>query len=146
MKKKLIKFKNFLLNNENKLILVILGMLGFANSCIPVAEYGCPSADFILTGTVKSAETSNGIEGIQVVMAYDTMTTDSNGEFVFHQGGFPEDTEFTVTFSDIDSTLNGHYKDTTIQVQFYAEDLTGGDGNWYEGTASEEIEVELENK
>ena len=139
------KLINQISKTENKILLLILGILGFSTSCVPfVAEYGCPQAEFILTGKVKSAVNQQAIKNIQVVMAYDTVYTDENGNYKVQTENYPEYDKFTVYFNDIDSTQNGHFKNKETDVNFSSEDLSGGDGNWDEGTAEKVLNVNLD--
>lgn len=146
MKNILFKIKNYLLYKENKILLIILGFLGFTSSCIPVAEYGVPSADYILNGNIKSSTTNTAIDHIQVIMNYDTSYTDASGNFSVTSNDFPDDITYDVYFNDIDSTENGSYTNKQISVQFYSADLTDGDGSWYEGSTSKNIDVKLDPK
>ena len=144
MKIKYLKLKNWLYT-------ALAGLLGLNFSgCTKyfesVEEYGCPSADFHVKGTVTDPD-GNPIPGIQTGMNGAHRTTDTNGNYDLHVGGFPS-MPYTahVTFTDIDSTVGGSFKNDTIPVTFQRSDLVGGDGHWYEGTATKTLNVTLQRE
>ena len=73
---------------------------------------------------------------------------ESNNEFWLENDAqlreFGDVINVDVIFTDIDSTENGLYKNDTIPVVFHHSDLTGGDGHWYEGSASQTLDITLQ--
>ena len=109
-----------------------------------VDEYGCPSANFNVKGKVTDPQ-GNPIPGIQVKMDYNFDTTDGVGIYSVNSGGIPgQTTHFEVVFTDIDSTENGLYEAKTEDVYFDHSELTGGDGHWFEGSATKTLNVTLQ--
>lgn len=139
MKIKYLKLKNWLLVS-------LAGLLGINLSCeeMRVDEYGCPSANFNVKGKVTDPQ-GNPISGIQVKMDYNFDTTDGVGIYSVNSGGIPgQTTHFEVVFTDIDSTENGLYEAKTEDVYFDHSELTGGDGHWFEGSATKTLNVTLQ--
>ncbi len=129
----------------NALIAGLLAVLGFA-SCDkddPIDEYGTPSAKFIINGNVRSAETNAAIENIRVIIPGDTVLTDSDGNYQLYSGGFPTDQTFAISFQDIDSVLNGKFQDIDTTIEFIDPKFTGGDGHWYSGEASKDMNITM---
>jgi putative lipoprotein (rSAM/lipoprotein system) len=139
------KVKNNILSFSNRIIAVVLAMLGFASSCgESLAEYGVPSADFIVKGTVTSAETNLPIPSIRVIMDQDTVLTNAQGNYsVVDDRSFPESKTYTLRFQDIDNGLNGSFNDLDTVVDFQDPVFTGGDGKWYDGEVSKTVNVKL---
>ena len=131
---------------KNWLLATAAGLLGMNVSCerFFMAEYGCPEADYEVKGRVTT-QGNVPIEGIEVSLnEYHADTTDADGRYYLSYGNFPYERDTAnVTFSDIDGEANGHYADTTVQVVFNRSDLHGGDGHWYEGRATKEMDVKL---
>ena len=138
-----------LLKTCNTLIAGLLTILGFASSCgDSLAEYGAPSAKFIVNGTVTS-EKNEPIENIRVTMRGHTTSTDPDGFYkVSHkgEGAFPDDQTFDIQFHDIDGELNGEYETTDTMVVFKDPEFTGGDGDWYDGETTKKFDVKLTKK
>ena len=117
--KTLIIFKRRLL----KKILVILGVCG-AGLMTSCAKYGTLVSTFYmnLKGTVKSKESSQVINGIQVEVINDIQTskglTDTNGAFLINSEIDEVDNTVNLHISDIDGALNGSFlsKDTIITL------------------------------
>lgn len=139
MKIRYLKFKNWLLVS-------LASLLGINVSCDLVAmeEYGCPMADFNVKGKVTDPN-GNSIPGIAVEMDYCCDTTDDDGRYAVKSGYLQGSVnQFELHFSDIDSTEYGLYKNDTIPVVFQRSELTGGDGHWYEGSATKTLNVTLQ--
>lgn len=154
MKAILLKIKSLFVKNENKILFSILGILGFSSACkniLPVAEYGVPVAEYILQGKITSAENTNPVKGIQVIMANeyrynDTAYTDSDGNYCTSSVDYPENLTFQIFVNDVDSTLNGSYQNQTLSVTFSSDDLSGGDGNWDSGSATKILNIVINPK
>ena len=137
MKIKYLKLKNWLLVS-------LAGLLGINVSCIGGMEYGCPEADFNVKGKVTDPD-GIPIPGIAVTMDYQQVTTDENGLYAVSSNNLQGNVnQFNVIFSDIDSNENGLYKNDTVPVVFQLSELTGGDGHWYEGSATKTVDVTLQ--
>lgn len=150
------KLREFFKKNYAAVVAAVLGLLGFSvASCDavitnePTNEYGCPHADFVISGRVTATENSTAIEGIQVVSENyrDTVYTDENGVYhISDQSVFPPDS-VSIIFTDIDGESNGgEFSSKTETVRFQRSDFKGGDGSWYKGKAEKELNVELKKK
>jgi len=135
------KITSVLRKHYDKLIILLLGFLGLATSCDPVAEYGTPNADFHFKGTVSNSANQAPIENIQVkVYMDDTIMisqslTDNTGAYVIDLNLFPIEQQIKLSATDIDGSENGTFasKDTTFTLDISG--LEGGDGHWYSGEA-----------
>lgn len=136
----------------SKFLLVTL--FGIPQACIQttMCEYGCPTVDYQLKGTVMD-EDMNPIEGIKVSITdsqngykADEMT-DVSGEFAFNEtiAGFSID-EVRVFFRDIDgSDGGGEFAPDSLKVSVHK--VAEGDGNWHRGTfESDDVEIYLKKK
>lgn len=145
--------RGFLLN-WNRLLRMMMTILGFStaaslSSCkdeTQRAEYGTPSAKFIVNGQVKSEQDNAAIANIQVTMQGDTTFTDAQGKYEVDVIEFPTDQEFLIKFEDIDGTANGEYQTQENPVEFTDVEFTNGSGNWYAGETSETLDVNLKTK
>ncbi len=128
MKQNILKFFNSLL----VFIAGALGLTGCGHGWGIVAEYGCPNADFDLSGRVVN-ESDEAIEGIEVKLLDSwenaSDTTNADGEYAIKTSGFPL-SEISVVAVDIDGDQNGLYASDTVKVK---AEYTGGDGRWYDG-------------
>ena len=96
MKKTIIKF-------FDKIILFILGFSGVIYSC---AKYGMPETEYEIKGVVMDRQNSKPIQNIRIVRGnYDTLYTDSKGEYSFRYYEFGNNTNLKV--EDVDGELNG---------------------------------------
>lgn len=137
---------------------VILTMLGFsaAASCAveygtpPImCEYGTPTMDFRVSGTVRDSETEKPIENIAVTFIEmtdyerpDTLWTDADGRFEYESYAFPDES-VRLKFTDVDSYENGGYFETVVK-DIPLEQISEGSGAWYEGEfAAEDVNVML---
>jgi len=135
------------LKSYNAIIASLLAIIGFAPSCDFKTEYGTPSAEFIVTGTVVSSETNLPIENIRVIMQRDTTLTNKDGNFeVADKYGFPTDQTYTIEYRDIDGESNIAYEDLDTIVEFKNPKFTGGDGHWFSGETRKELDVKLTRK
>ncbi len=136
------------LHSVNALISGCLTLLGFSCDLVnPRVEYGTPNAEFIVNGTITSAETEEAVQNIRVIMNNDTAYSDDNGSYeVTDKGAFPTDQTYTIQFQDIDNELNGSFDDKDSIVEFKNPEFSHGDGHWYEGTATKEFDIKLTPK
>lgn len=154
MKKTLRKGWNWLLG-------ALLGFLGFSG-CFAVAckkEYGCPNADFKLTGEVKDAR-GKGIEGIRVVFRAveneeetwenDTLYSDSKGHFEKERlkHYWPDDAQnASVKFEDVDGSANGSFRTKILtRGDLKVEQTKKGNRNWYSGEYTIQADAVLEEE
>ncbi|MFC2104110.1 radical SAM-associated putative lipoprotein [Bacteroidota bacterium] len=139
--------KNSLLGIVNKLILVFLAISGF--SCDPddngtiYYEYGSPSADFKATGTIVDESTLQKLSNIEIVMDYDTVYSDANGNYEVIVRNSPLLQTYNVSFKDVDGDLNGTYFPNDTIVDFSDVEFINGEGMWYHGEKSKEINIKL---
>jgi len=141
--------KSGFLNGVNLLIGALLTVLGFGASCERFArlEYGTPSAKFIVSGQVKSAETNLPVQNVMVVMKTDTAYTNAAGEYeVEDKYGLPMNQTYTVKFRDIRAESLKQYSDLDTTVEFKNSVFTGGDNHWYVGETEKDIDVKLKAK
>lgn len=139
------------------LIATLLGLLGFS-ACSDeeendmVVEYGVPSADYIIKGSVTD-EADNPIEGIVIAPheyakhKFPPFKTDASGYFnsdtLYHINyGLPP-----IIFSDPDGEANGgsFENDTLSYQQFKVTQLEGGKG-WYDGVFELKADIKLKKK
>jgi putative lipoprotein (rSAM/lipoprotein system) len=142
----------------NKIIAILLSLLGFSGCEDPLntkAEYGVPSADFIVKGKVLSKTSSLSIPNIRVILKDtsahatvepDTVYSNSEGNYELKVTDFPTDNTYNLNFSDIDGTLNGEYASKDTLIEFVAPVFTNGDGHWYSGKTTKEATIKLDPK
>ena len=133
-----------ILKSYNLILASMLTVLGFSVSCEMKAEYGVPSAKFIVNGNVQSSLDNTPVKNIRVIMQGDTTLTDDSGNFVvMDKYGFPTSQIFDIKFLDIDSTENGSFENKDTTVSFVNPKFTKGNGHWYEGETSKELNIKL---
>jgi putative lipoprotein (rSAM/lipoprotein system) len=148
------KIRSGFLSNSNKIISIILSVLGFSGACSlssceygsPVVEYGTPHATFIVRGDVKSETDSSAIPNIQVVMNHDTAYSNESGIYQVENIEFPKDQAFFIEFNDVDGSINGDYQPFDTIVEFTDPQFSGSSGPWDEGTTEKEVHVKLKEK
>ena len=141
------RMKNYIIPTINKLILAFLALLGFScNLDDPKDEYGAPCADFKVNGTVVDELTLNKLSNIQVIMDWDTVYSDENGNYEVKTRSYPSSQSFLVTFKDVDGELNGSYLHLDTVVEFADPEFEHGDGRWYNGEVSKEVNVKLSSE
>jgi|WetSurMetagenome_2_1015567.scaffolds.fasta_scaffold604790_1 putative lipoprotein (rSAM/lipoprotein system) len=151
------RLKTRLFAGYSALLSVCIALLGFTTACSvlgidpdPVDEYGCPHADFIIKGKVISAEASQAIPAIRVIMksdgyGADTVYTDASGNYEASISAFPEDQTFTLKCDDIDGATNGEFTSENLSVAVNDPTFTGGSG-WYSGKTEVEQNISLTTK
>ena len=125
----------------------------------PMAEYGCPSADYKFVGEAVDPD-GNPIPGIRIVVApyglenagpysmVDTLYTDEAGKAacdlqmeIFDEG------QAQVKFQDVDGEQNGAFQDLVIGGEQIESQQTGeGDGHWYMGEFTLTAKAVLQKK
>jgi putative lipoprotein (rSAM/lipoprotein system) len=119
------------------------------------AQYGIPFADFLVTGTIRSAQDSLPIQGIQVALN-DTATdsslvvsaSDGDGTFSLSLRGWGWDLVSTwlLRAEDIDSAENGgeyQSRDTLVTIP-HGSLKGGGTPEWNMGTAETVVALYLD--
>ena len=120
----------------NRLIYLLLSLLGFATSCKHVAMYASPYSSFSFKGRVTDAK-GKPVSGVSVKVGFnEEVSTDDKGEFVFdvkRSGVYGDDVvKETVDFMDVDGAENGWFDDKCIEVTFTRDSGVKPDG-WYLG-------------
>ena len=134
----------YFFRSYNAVLAAMIAVLGFSASCETRAEYGVPSAKFIVNGNVQSELLNTPIKSIRVVMQRDTAFTDESGNFtVVDEFGFPTSQTFDIKFQDVDSSLNGQFENKDTTVSFVNPKFSKGNGHWYQGETSIEFNVKL---
>jgi putative lipoprotein (rSAM/lipoprotein system) len=150
LKSKYIKtMKRNILKKYNYLIAFLISLIGVGSAfslsgCeygTPL-EYGTPTATFKVSGTV-SAEDNTKISNIRVVMESDTTFTDILGAYNVQVATYPDDQDLLVKFDDIDGISNGLYQSEDTIASFDNPKFIRGDGSWYKGEVSKEINIKL---
>ena len=142
---------------SNAFIAWLLAILGFASSCDKLNpqpdEYGTPSAKFIINGKIESASSNTPIKNILVIMQRDsslflkdTAFSDNEGNYQVDYRLFPTDTKFDIQFQDTDGVENGSYVNLDTVVEFKDPKFTNGDGHWYSGEVTKELNIKLNPK
>jgi len=136
---KTIKVKS--LHVVNYLLTALLGLFGFTG-CLSPVEYGCPYGEFQVQGTVTNSQ-NEPIPDIEISIKgdYNKVKSDSTGKYTLSTYFWGE--TGLVIAQDIDSTDNGSYENDSVLVETH---YTGGDGKWYVGHDSQEIDFVLKEK
>jgi len=133
-----------------RLLAGLLFILGVGTSCneaaeygAPVAEYGAPYALYKIKGNIKSDSTNNNIAHIVIKTLNDSTYSDSLGNYQLQINSYPADQSFIVHFIDSDGNLNGVFKNKDSVATFSNAQYINGDGNFYEGETSTQLNVKL---
>ena len=148
--------KNLFLKPFDKIILSLLAILGFTQ-CEVAYEYGTPSADFIIKGTITDSISSTPIPNIRIIRGdstsysyplFDTIYTDVNGKYQTTAGAFPvESPTFHLKIDDIDGAQNvGYFQRKTVEVVFTSSDLIEKKSGWYAWKAQKTVYIKLKKK
>jgi putative lipoprotein (rSAM/lipoprotein system) len=153
--------KNLFLKHFDKIILALLGCIGFLTGCSiinpPVAEYGVPSADYIIIGTLTDTTTLEPIRNIKIIrcdsntnsfIPFDTIYTDSQGKYQSSIRAFPIlDPIFKLKVDDIDGIQNGgDFQSKTVEVVFTSGDWIEIKSGMYKGKAQKTVDIKLKKK
>ncbi len=138
-----------------KIISYLLALIGITIiSCKnddPIAEYGCPYAEFNLKGKVTDVN-NNPINQIRIVLKgqdelTDTLFTDENGGFNKTITINPWNKEYEIQAEDIDSSANGgEYSPQNKELILNDQDFVDASGDWYAGKVSKTIDFKLNVK
>ena len=154
---------NKLVVGLSRRMLALLGIGVVAGSCIPLCMYGCPHADYKVSGKVTDKD-GKPIEGISVRQyqssgptedgtaildgweSEELTTTLSDGTFLIDREltSFGGDEE--LMFRDVDGPENGgEFVDKAVKVT--VKQVKKGDGSWYGGMyEAKDVNVVLEIK
>ena len=131
-------------------LLSLLGFSGCSGFGFGSCEYGTPTTDYQIRGTVTSDDGSP-IKDIRVTIAQsewdrqDTLYTDQDGKFASQilKDWYIEDQ--TVRFHDIDGEANGgKFKPDTLPVRnLDSKRIKKGDGDWYQGLYELKADIAL---
>jgi len=161
--------KKLILKPYDKIIITILGLIGFLTGCNlinpPLVEYGTPTADYEIKGTVTDSITSDPIPKTRVTITrsqtytsndstathIDTLAikeTDSAGKYDITVQQFPlEDITFEVKIEDVDGSANGgDFNSQKKDVVFKFSDLSKGNNSWYMGKGVKTQDFKLKKK
>ena len=119
--------------------------VGSCERFTPVAEYGCPTMTFRVTGKIVDTDTGKPVKGIAVSCDDDwedpKVITSDDGEFVYESYGYPAD-RIVMKFDDADGEENGWYISRKEQVNLKKSE--SGKGTWDFGLyVSEKLEIKL---
>ena len=139
------KVKNVWLRCSAWLLNSILLLLGFSSCDSNESEmYGTPYATYSLKGKVVDAQ-KQPIPDIEVKIKIGRggdyhsqiapLKTNASGEFSFKES-FSTGGEFRLVARDVDGTANGSFKSDSIDITM--DKPSGGDGSWFQGSASKE--------
>ena len=146
------KVKNVWLRCSAWLLNSILLLLGFSscdgddngNVGEQLLMYGMPYATYSLKGKVVDAQ-KQPIPDIEVKIKIGRggdyhsqiapLKTNASGEFAFKEN-LTIDGKFRLVARDVDGTANGSFKSDSIDITM--DKPSGGDGSWFQGSASEE--------
>lgn len=148
--------KKIVLKTYAKIVAALLGVVSFVAGCdlIPSgdtrAEYGTPSADFVIKGKVVDKSSQKPIENIAIIRkmrshGIDTARTNAKGEYELKFNDFPG-IDHWIFAEDLDGTENGGlYAPDSINVNSSTmQNIKKGSG-WYKG-AFEKNDVNFQLK
>ena len=131
----------------NAMVYAILGALGFTTSSCTYADYGTPSADYIVLGKVTDSQNNQPIKDILVKASWKAVSTNAEGKYEIVINDERTGSQIIpIQFRDIDGDLNGSYMDLDTIVEFKNPKFTGGDKKWYEGKTTKEFNIQLSPK
>lgn len=131
-------------------LLSLLGFSGCSGFGFGLCEYGTPTTDYQIRGTVTSNDGSP-IKDIRVTIAQsewdrqDTLYTDQDGKFASQILKDWYIGDQTVRFHDIDGEANGgKFKPDTLPVRnLDSKRIKKGDGDWYQGLYELKADIAL---
>ena len=164
------RFNRKIFKATNWILAGILTLLGFSGCKVEydLVEYGCPHADFIVSGKVTDLK-GNGLSGIRVTVPSvdqhqratsgfipgypvitqilnDTLYTNANGQFNYAYGCVPVNDSINIKMKFEDVSEHIRFETDSTKVTFFSSDLKGGDDRWYSGKATKEIIFYLKEK
>jgi translation initiation factor IF-1 len=124
--KKIIKIKSA----TYRILLRIFGLMGL---CFLIeACYGAPETDYAsidVSGTVRNAADSSGVEGMEVrciVSEYDTIkdTTNAEGKYLFNNIWAMQGDMLDIQLRDVDTTQHGNFNETDTIIPISSRDIS----------------------
>jgi putative lipoprotein (rSAM/lipoprotein system) len=140
----------------SRIITGLLALLGFSGCDIIQGryEYGTPYSLYTIKGRVTDPE-GEPVRDIKIVVEnidelwaeeYAVGITDASGSY-FVGGEWYGRSPFVVTAEDIDGSKNGgEFAPATMEITIEKGDFVGGDGEWYGGRMTKEVDFTLELK
>ena len=127
-----------------KIILMLLTLFGVSN-CDRIIDnaalaYGMPHADFTIKGKITD-EDEKPIENIKIAIERDTTISDSVGNYSITITDMFDD-KLLVSYID-DDNENGNFATRDSNIDMTNIKFKGGDGDWYDGAATETINIIL---
>ncbi len=144
---------NYIKNIERAALALSSSFLAFLLGCSDtinrtMAAYGMPHATFKISGVIRTAESNEPVEGLEVTLnnidgdyQEKPVLTNEQGEYRCSTTVYPADGSIELRVKDIDGETNGlfDFKDTTVN---YAEsEISGGDGEWNAGDINRELDL-----
>ena len=112
----------------------------------PVAEYGCPTMTFRVTGKIVNSDTGQPVKGIAVSCDDDwddpEVITSDDGEFVYESYAFPAD-KIILKYKDSDGEANGYY--ISREGPVILKKAQDGTGTWDSGLyVAENLQIKMD--
>jgi len=158
MKKQLIKY-------FDKVLIGLMAVVGLFSGCETVVEYGTPTADYEIRGTVTDSITALPVQNASVIVTLtkthnepdttitvvDTLAstnTDVSGKYDIQFSEFPlEEISVKLKVADEDGIANGgDFASVEKTVVFKRTDLEGKKSGWYDGKAVKTQDIKLQPK
>jgi putative lipoprotein (rSAM/lipoprotein system) len=149
------KIYYLLLKSANGILAGLMVLLGFSSCQDQTLEYGTPSADYVVKGTVINKSTGQPVQGIEVKIAPDISygywkgqgrdLTTQEGSFNLSMLGifFDGSEKIPIAATDIDGEANGSFKSDTVYVYFRDAQQTAEGERWFMGEFTLTVKVEL---
>lgn len=148
--------KKIVLKSYGKLIAWLLTLVGGMQACEitePRVEYGMPTADYVIKGSVTDQATKKPIGNINVISksryspyGNDTVKTNANGEYEFEYNRILTD-QFAIFAEDVDGDANGGtFAPDSIKFTPSEMKRTKKGKNWYDGAFEKEVNFTLKQK
>lgn len=136
--------KKIALKTYGKIIAFFLGAIAYLTGCEifepGIAEYGTPSADFVIKGKVVDQSSKKPIKDIRIIHktgytpSNDTVKTNVNGEFELKFNEFPG-VDHWIYAEDLDGAQNGGlFRPDSLTVNSaQMKRIKKGSGSWNRG-------------
>lgn len=149
----------------DKFLVGLMGAIGLLTGCETVVEYGTPTADYEIKGTVTDSLTALPVQNARVIVTLtkthnepdttitvvDTLAstnTDVSGKYDIQFSEFPlEEISLKLKVADEDGAANGgDFASVEKTVVFKRTDLEGKKSGWYDGKAVKTQDIKLQPK
>lgn len=148
--------KRSIIKLYDKILVFLLGLTGVLTGCEgPVNEYGTPTAEYELKGTVVDKETKEPIPELRVIRKYypesemgDTIYTSRQGEYKFVYVDAPCVDTVYLKVEDADGKDNlGNFETKELNVVFTDDDWEfKNKKGWNKGKLTKIQDIELNKK